>query len=277
MASSTTNYLHGYSKATISSHESRNAQFDACFLIPYIKLTDKILDVGCGPGSITLGLAALTPAGTVLGVDLSEDILAGARELALAVGLTNVKFQQADLLAGLPFSDNSFDIVYTSQVFPHLASRDFKLKALAELRRILKPNGIFASRDAAELHLYPRTYDLDRLWARNVAKSLKDKAVNEEGQFPGGEMPSLLRQSGFSVENITVGAGTTVYSGAVPRKWFAERNIARLSKDDPYRQSWIYAGISEEEIEETREALGKWAEDDDAWYIAVQAEVIGRK
>jgi ubiquinone/menaquinone biosynthesis C-methylase UbiE len=277
MVTPSTNYQHGYSKATTSTHASRTVESDASFLIPCIKETDKILDVGCGPGSITVGLAALVPAGTVLGIDLSEDVLGQARRLASKAGLDNVAFKAGDLLDGLSLPDDSFDIVYTSQVFPHLACRRFRTKALAEIRRVLKPNGLFASRDAAELHMYPRTYDLDRLWAGNVAKSLRDKTVDEDAHLPGGDMPSLLRKSGFDATHITVGAGTTVYYGAESRKWFAERNIARLSTSDTYRQGWIRAGISEEEIEETRVAFGKWADDDDAWYIAIQAEVVARK
>ena len=64
-----TNYTQGYSKATLTSHTSRTVESDASFLIPYIKPTDTILDVGCGPGTITIGLAALAHKGSVTGID----------------------------------------------------------------------------------------------------------------------------------------------------------------------------------------------------------------
>jgi len=80
---------------------------------------------------------------------------------------------------------------------------------------------------------------------------------------------------GFS--EVQVGAGTTVYSSESEKKWFVEGCVARLSEGDTYRESWAKAGVTMEEIEETKRALRAWSGDEDAWYVALQAEVIGRK
>lgn len=277
MSPVTTNYTQGYSKATTSSHASRTVQSDAGFLIPHIKPTDKILDVGCGPGSITAGIAALIPNGSIIGIDISDEILAQAREAVSPRAGTNISFQKADLLAGLPFPADSFDIVFSSQLFPHLPSQDMRLQALTEMRRVLKPGGILATRDAAELHYYPRSYRLDQIGAGNAAKALRDGKVGEEGWYPGGEMPALVRRVGFEAANVSIGAGVTVHSGSAARQWLAERSIEKLSTNDPYRESWKRAGITDEEIEETREVLRQWAADEDAWYVALQAEILATK
>ncbi|KAH8881336.1 S-adenosyl-L-methionine-dependent methyltransferase [Thozetella sp. PMI_491] len=282
MAEEQTNYTQGYSEATVSSHASRTIETDAAFLRQHIKPTDHILDVGCGPGTITVGFGHLVRQGSVTGIDISDFILRQAREAVDKIGSGEsarlpIDFVQADLLAGLPFPDAKFDVVFSSQLFPHLATAETRLRALTEMRRVLKPGGILATRDAAELHFYPRSYGLDRLWTGNMARTLRRGESDQS--FPGGGMPALYRQAGFgsASSKLEVGAGTTVFSGGEARRWYAARNLGRLQPQDPYRASWLQAGVSEGEITETIEALQRWAEDEDAWYVALQAEVLGWK
>ncbi|KAK9793117.1 putative Methyltransferase [Seiridium cardinale] len=275
MTTKNTNYTQGYSRATVASHAARSVDTDAIFLISHIRPTDTILDAGCGPGTITVGFGTLTPQGSVIGVDISDDVLSQARETA--DGADNVTFQKADLLAGLPFPDDTFDVVYNSQLFPHLATLDMRIRALSEMRRVLKPGGILASRDAAELHFYPRAYDLDRLWAGNMVKGLRNG--ESDACFPGGDMPALFQQAGFDAANgkVKIGAGTTVHSGTETRRWFVAASLGKLQPGDTFRDSWRRAGITDEVIEQTQQALVKWAEDDNAWYVALQAEILGWK
>jgi len=279
MATKTTNYTQGYSEATVSSHASRTIHTDAAFLLPHIKSTDRILDVGCGPGTITMGFAGLLRQGSVTGIDISEDVLARAKEMVARSPsqANNISFQTANLLEGLAFPDDTFDVVFSSQLFPHLASLEMRRQALSEMRRVLKPGGILATREAAELHFYPRSYDLDRLWAGNMVRALrKGETV---ASLPGGDMLALYRLVGFDAAagKIRVGAGTTVHSGREERRWYVDRNLEKLSAGDPYRESWIQVGVTEKEIEQVKEALSRWAEDDDAWYVALQGETIGWK
>ncbi|KAK0631331.1 methyltransferase [Immersiella caudata] len=277
MTSAPTNYTQGYSKATTSSHASRTAQSDAVFLLPHLRPTSSILDIGCGPATITIGLAATVPNGSVTAVELTDEILAQARENISSVKPTpptNITLVKADLLAGLPFKDGMFDVVFASQLFPHLRAEEVGVQALREMRRVVKEGGIVVTRDAAELHFYPRSYELDRLWAGSMARVL---GGSEGGRFPGGEMPGLYRRAGFDREKMVVGAGTTVYSGERERRWFAEGCLGRLTEGDEFRGSWVRARITEEEIEETKEALRAWMEDQDAWYVAVQTEILAWK
>ncbi|KAK8050777.1 hypothetical protein PG994_012507 [Apiospora phragmitis] len=289
-----TNYTQGYSKSTVASHASRTVDSDAAFLKPYIKPSDIILDIGCGPGTITVGFAALVDAaqgGSVTGVDISDEILAQARETAADAAAssssnttttTTIQFQKADVLVGLPFADESFSVLYASQLFPHLATPEQRAKALAEMRRVLKPGGVLATRDAAELHFYPRRYGLDRLWAGNMVRALRPREQKVDACFPGGDMPALFRSAGFgsvgpdSAGKLIVGAGTTVYSDRETRKWFAEALLGRLQAGDAFRESWRRVGITDE-VGETCRALEQWAMDEDAWYVAVQAEILGWK
>lgn len=286
MASEETNYTQGYSKATLSSHASRTIESDASFLIPHLRATDHILDVGCGPGTITAGFGAIATAGSVIGVDISEQVLEHAREMVSTERtksqdtehpLPPITFQRADLLAGLPFPDDTFDVVFNSQLFPHLPTHDMRVRALSEMRRVLKPGGIMASRDAAELHFYPRAYDLDRVWVGNLARGYGHGRTG--AHFPGGDMPALFREVGFDAAagRVKAGAGTTVHAGREARDWYVAASLGKLQPGDAFREGWDRVGITDEEVEEAREALGRWGRDDDAWYVALQAEILGWK
>ncbi|KAK4183202.1 methyltransferase [Podospora australis] len=274
------NYTQGYSRATTRSHASRTIHSDAKFLIPHVKPADMILDVGCGPGTITVGFSEIVgPQGKVAGIDISSEILEQAK--SSIPPKPNLKFRQADLLSetGLPFPDETFDVVFSSQLFPHLTPREIRLQALKEMRRVLKTGGVLATRDAAELHFYPRQYNLDEIWVErgNRARAFGNEGENDAGKFPGGEMPALYRECGFASDNIIIGGGTTVHSGKEAKGWFSEANVQKLSEGDAFRESWLRAGITDGEIEETKGKMQEWARDENGWYVALQAEIVARK
>ncbi|EFX06248.1 ubiE/COQ5 methyltransferase [Grosmannia clavigera kw1407] len=262
----------------------RTAEKDGAFLLPHLRKTDHILDVGCGPGSITAGFAQYVPEGTVVGVDISAEVLARATQRAAELGLAtsgpgSVSFQQADVLAGLPYADDTFDAVYCSQVIPHLAPLDHARRAVAEMRRVLKPGGVLASRDGTETLFYPRHLDLGRLWVENNKRVIRTGAPAEQ-DISGASVPGLFRSAGFGADNetkISIGASTWVQSSRQERQWLAWRASGQLQPGDPFRQSWLDAGITEAEIEETLAAVRQWAEMDDAWMIALQTETLGWK
>ncbi len=92
-------------------------------------------------------------------------------------------------------------------------------------------------------------------------------------------MPALLRAAGFDTDagKVRVGAGTRVFAGAETRKWLAWRGTGQLQEGDPFRQSWLDAGITEADIQETLLAWQKWADMDDAWYVALECEMLAWK
>lgn len=292
-----TNYTQGHSRAVISGHASRTANSDAAFLVPYLKPTDRILDVGCGPGTITVGLAAHVPRGSVVGVDLSADIVAKATALLISADMGEkkdgkgeeepkkekgeeaidlksiVSFKVADVLHGLPFEDFSFDVVYASQLFAHMPPPDLPARALAEMRRVLKPGGILATRDAAAQHFFPRALDLETLLSRNLVRGFGRE------DWAGPEMPALYRAVGFDANGgkVRVGCGTTCYADSESRRWRADGLIGRLAEGEAVRESWIRNGVSVEEIEICIARLREWADTPDAWYGVLQTEIIAWK
>jgi len=272
------NYVQGYSNYTLATHQTRTAESHAVFLIPHIKKTDHILDAGCGPGTITTGLAKYASEGATVGVDLSAEVLQKAKTLAAEANIPtqgpgSVVFEQGNVLEGLPYPDNTFDIIYSSQVFGHIPPPDLPVQALSEIRRVLKPGGIVAIRDGAHQHFYPSRLDLDRLWVGNLTRALNNGASVPDPI--GMRMPGFLRSAGF--DKVRIGAGTMVYAGDETRKWLAWRAKGQLKEGDPFRQSWLDVGITEAEIEETVAAVEKWAELEDAWFVTLQCEMLAWK
>lgn len=213
----------------------------------------------------------------MLGVDISDAVLQRAREHLAGEGkppdssssTCQVTFQSANVLTGLPFPDDTFDVVYCSQLLPHLPPADGRLRALREMRRVLRPGGILASRDAAEVLWYPRRLRLDELFNARLHRAL---GVTD---WPGPEMPALLREAAF--ESVRVGAGTTVFATPEARQWYARGMAGRLDEGDPNRKSWAEAGITDAEMKETQAALLEWADTPDAWYLGVHSEVLAWK
>lgn len=138
-------YTHGHSSGVINQHSARTAENSARHLLPSLRDGLDVIDVGCGPGSISVGLArAVAPRGTLVAVDVAEDVLPMARAAARDAGVTNATFEVASVY-DLPHPDDRFDVAHAHQVLQHLSD---PVAALRELRRVVKPGGLIAIRDA---------------------------------------------------------------------------------------------------------------------------------
>ncbi|HZP87147.1 MAG TPA: methyltransferase domain-containing protein [Burkholderiales bacterium] len=131
-------YTLGYASTSVAFVERRRLHRDGVFFLPFLSPGAKVLDCGCGPGTITCDIAkVIGTGGEVIGVDaaLSQVELAGER--AARMGATNARFQSGDVYA-LPFTDRTFDCVFSHALLEHLAD---PLAAMKEFHRVLKPSG----------------------------------------------------------------------------------------------------------------------------------------
>src|SRR4051812_9586937 len=113
-------YIHGHADSVLRSHRWRTADNSAGYLLPHLKAGQRLLDVGCGPGTLTVDLARrIGPAAEVIGVDLSEAVIAEAAAHAAAEGAAHVSFRAGDFRA-LDLAERSFDVVHAHQVLQHL-------------------------------------------------------------------------------------------------------------------------------------------------------------
>ena len=151
-----------------------------------------VLDCGCGPGSITVGLAEAVTPGSVTGIDLEESQLVRARAIASGRDLANVTFENADARS-LPFEDEQFDAVFSHAMLEHLPE---PLSVLAEMRRVLRPGGLVGIRciDLGGTIIAPDDCRLTaghELW-RKYRQHCGDDA------YMGRRLRALLHEAGFA-------------------------------------------------------------------------------
>src|SRR5690606_13773292 len=87
-------YTHGHHEAVVRSHATRTAENSAAYLLPHLEHGMTLLDVGCGPGTITADLAGLV--GTVTALETTPDALDLARRTASERSVTNIRFDTGD-------------------------------------------------------------------------------------------------------------------------------------------------------------------------------------
>lgn len=122
---------------------TRTAANCAGFLLPRLQVGMRLLDCGCGPGSITLGLAEMVAPGEVVGIDLEPASIEVARKQMAVQQIANVRFEVANLYT-LPFPDASFDVVFSHAVLLHVRE---PVSALKEMKRVLKRGGLIGIRN----------------------------------------------------------------------------------------------------------------------------------
>jgi 2-polyprenyl-3-methyl-5-hydroxy-6-metoxy-1,4-benzoquinol methylase len=115
----TATYTPGYSAPVLSFMERRTADTHAGFFLPQLMPGWSVLDAGCGPGTITLGLARKVAPGVVTGIDLEDSQFAKSSEQARREGLA-VEFRKASVY-DLPFREHCFDAVFSHALLEHLA------------------------------------------------------------------------------------------------------------------------------------------------------------
>lgn len=199
MATEESSYSIGHKEGPLAYMRSRTAEVCCAFFREHVQRDSRILDCGCGPGSVTVGLAQWAPDGETVGIDLGAEQLEGARALASNLGVENVSFRQGDIF-DLPFEDNSFDVVFSHAVLLHLADPE---RALVEIRRVLRPGGLVAVRDIvnASIIVWP-----DEALVRELPRMFRLGAQHFGGNPDiGQELGTLLHAAGFEDVFFTLG------------------------------------------------------------------------
>src|ERR1700746_3611788 len=203
-------YTHGHHESVLRAHRRRTAEDSAGYLLPHLRPGMSVLDVGCGPGTITVDLAARVAPGRVTAVEMTNEALDLARVEALARDQANVDFVTSDVHA-LDFPDDTFDVVHAHQVLQHVAD---PVQALRELRRGCVANGIGAGRGAGYSGFiwFPQLPTLDR-W-----RELYREAARANGGEPdaGRRLLSWAQEAGF--DDITP-TGSMWWFGAPATRW----------------------------------------------------------
>ncbi|CAK7279686.1 class I SAM-dependent methyltransferase [Streptomyces misionensis] len=268
-AQETAVYTHGHHESVLRSHTWRTAANSAGYLLGSLKPHMRILDIGCGPGTITADLAELVPDGRVTGVDRAPGVLEQAQRTAAARGLDNVDFAVADVHA-LDYPDDTFCVVHAHQVLQHVGD---PVRALREMRRVTRPGGFIAVRDAdyAAMTWYPAVPGLDD-WLE-----LYERVARANGGEPdaGRRLVSWARAAGL--RDITATSGTWTFATEEERAWWsglwADRTLASA-----YAERAVEGGhATPDRLRAVSEAWREWGRQEDGWFAVLHGEILCRK
>ncbi|MGP9694165.1 class I SAM-dependent methyltransferase [Brachybacterium sp. AOP25-B2-12] len=261
-------YTHGYDPAVLGGHRRRTAVNSAPHLLPLLRPGQRLLDVGSGAGTITADLVRAVAPGAVTAVEVGEEAAQLTCAELASQGLTTTEVLVADA-HDLPFDDDTFDVVHLHQVLQHVAD---PVAMLAELRRVTRPGGIVAARDAdyPAFRWFPDVADLDR-WLE-----LTVRAARANGGAPdaGRRLLAWAHAAGF--EDVTPGAGTWCYATPADRAWWAESWAGRISGTALGRQILREGWADQAELDRIAASWGRWAEDPDGWFSVLHGEIIAR-
>ncbi|KAI1283444.1 ubiE/COQ5 methyltransferase [Xylaria sp. FL0933] len=264
-------YGHGHHASVVNAHARRTAANSAGFLIPHIKPHYRILDVGCGPGSITVDFAQLVPQGSVIGIDFVEDVLSQARDLARARGVEgNLTFQQHDANE-LPFSDGEFDIVYCHQLLHHVHK---PVEILKEMARVTRKGGLVAARevDYGSFSWYPELPGIQKWEDVHMA------VMNSNGARPkaGRYVKAWAREAGFAPQDITFTWDTWNYQDEEAVFW--AKMWADRALHSSYAPTSLKKGIAtQEDLDYISDTWRKWGEVEGAFIIIPNGQILCRK
>lgn len=261
-------YIHGHHDSVLRSHRWRTAENSAAYLLGHLHPGDALLDVGCGPGTITIDLARLLPEGHVVGIDASAEVIAEARRAAREAGVTNVDFHVADLYA-LGDLGECFDVVHAHQVLQHVADPIAALRSMCEACRA---DGIVAARDSdyGAFAWYPSDPELDQWLAVYRASA---RLIGGEPDA-GRRLVAWARAAGLS--RVDASASCWCFSGDADRTWWSDLWAERVTASH-FAETARSAGLaSEEDLERIAAAWRRWGAAPDACFILPSGEVLCR-
>jgi SAM-dependent methyltransferase len=261
-------YTHGHHESVLRSHQRRTAEDSAAYLVPHLRPGLSLLDVGCGPGTITADLAALVAPGSVVAVDQSADVLDVARAETRRRNLDNVAFATADVHQ-LEFPDGAFDVVHAHQVLQHVAD---PVRTLREMRRVCRPGGIVAARDAdyAGFIWFPRLPALD-LWL-----DLYSTVHRANGGEPdaGRRLLSWALEAGF--DDITPTGSVWCYATPATRVWWGGMWADRILHSEIARQLLDSGLATATQLQQMSDGWRDWAAAPDGWLSIPHGEILCR-
>ncbi len=261
-------YAHGHDQSVLRSHSMRSATNSCAYFLDRVKPGYRILDIGCGPGSITFDLAELVSEnGYVLGIDFSESAIATANQVRDERGLSNVEFIVGDLF-DLPVTAHSFDIVHAHQVLQHVADPIAALRAMAGY---CKSDGIIVARDADYdgMIWHPASAGLDR-W-REVYSTGARKLGGEPNA--GRYLRSWAIQAGLLVDLSA--SSTWTYSDDASQKWWGFSQADRV-RNSAFTTRAQALGLNAGDIEEIALAWENWGNAEGGWFCMPHGEIIAR-
>lgn len=261
-------YSHGHHESVLRGHAWRTAENSAGYLLDSLRPGQSLLDVGCGPGTITTDLASRVAPGSVLGIDVADSVIDEAEAHAEQLDLVNVRFAVGNVYA-LDADDASYDVVHAHQVLQHLSD---PIAALREIRRVLVPGGLLAVRDGdyGSFVWSPPDPRLDRWMALYHDITRRNGAQADAGRW----LRSWVAAAGFV--DIRLSATAWVFSTDDERAWWGGQWADRARYSSFAEQAIGYGLSSAAELDDIAAAFQRWAATPDATFVLTHVEVLAR-
>jgi ubiquinone/menaquinone biosynthesis C-methylase UbiE len=252
----------------LRAHRWRTVENSAAYLIPHLGPDTTILDIGCGPGTITLDLARRVAPARVIGIDVAPAAIEAAEAERERQGTANAEFRTADLYA-LDIDDDTFAIVHAHQVLQHLAD---PVGALREMRRVCRPGGIVAARDGdyEAMTWYPVEPALDAWLAMYETVARANNGEPNAGRF----LLAWAHAAGFT--DVRPGASTWCYATPEDRAWWGELWADRITESAIAEQAVEIGAATAEELREMAGAWRRWTTEPDGWFAVLHGEILCR-
>lgn len=270
----TNEYMHGHTDNVLNVHKQRTVANSMAFIVPYLAPDSQVLDLGCGPGSITIDVALnYAVRGHVIGIEPTEDPLKVARQTAREkdiAGFNNVEFRIGSGYK-LEFPDNTFDLVYAHQVVQYLPDAPL---IFAEMLRVTKPGGYVAFKegDTHEYMVYPPSVSMRKffdIWNKLVA-------LNGGHELGCSAMHAEAVKAGYDYQNMTLSSSCWCIYKEEAASWGAS-NADRLL-NSKFGDSLVKNEIcTEQEIKELAAGLREWGTSENAMFIMPHLEMIYTK
>jgi SAM-dependent methyltransferase len=261
-------YIHGHHPSVLRSHRWRTVENSAAYLLPRLRPGISVLDVGCGPGNLTVGLAQRVAPGPVVGVDSAEAAVALATAGA-AAGDEVVRFEVGDV-GCLAFPDSSFDLVHAHQLLQHLVD---PVGALREMARVCRPGGIVAARDGdyRSFAWYPPEPALD-LWLE-----VYEEVARRSGGEPDGGRHLVSWAHAAGLGDVRASASAWCFSHPDDRRFWGELWADRVLESD-FAHHALELGVADgDQLQQMAEGWHRWAAHPDGFFAVPHGEIICRR
>ena len=262
-------YTMGYSEEFRQLLNRRSVESHAFHLLPHLKPDMRVLDFGCGPGTLSVGLAKAVEPGEMHGIDMEESQIELARAAASAGGHDNATFHVGNALE-LPFEDDYFDVAHCHTVLMHVPDTQ---SLLSEVKRVLKPGGIVSSREliGRSCFLEPNREEFDNAW------SIFLRLLTANGGHPemGKELKLAFLSAGFtdihqtlSFDHFGSDEDIAFLHGFIGGWFFMPEVVAAA----------IQYGLATQQLfDDVRVALDEWSEEAGAVGALAFGECVARK
>lgn len=261
-------YAHGHHESVLRSHEWRTVDNSAAYLSAHLRPGQRVLDVGAGPGTITIDLAERVAPGMVTGLDAAAGVVAAAAALAQDRGVANVSFAVGDAY-DIDVPDDTVDVVHAHQLLHHLAR---PVEALREFRRVVAPDGLVAVReiDYEGVIWFPRLSALDE-WLDVFLRM--QRGIGGE-PAAGRQLKARAREAGFT--DITASASVWLFESAEDRAWWGGSWADRALHSSFADHSLAQGVIDREGLERIAAGWRAWTDAPDGWMLMPHGEILAR-